>query len=502
MNNSNTSHLLKKKFCGLLLLVTLLLSFGTVAFAETTIDLEETLTVPEMARFIIRNSFYFDYEEKGIQTDDVDAMLKSLNDPYSVYYSPEAFAAYMNNLENERPMLGVYYTAQQGIGLVVSGTIEGSAAAEAGLQSGDIITKVNDMDMTTATEAEIAVSLTLSVGDSLELTIQRGEETLQKTLVVKEVINPSIEYEIIENGIGYVHIAQFDEATASEVRTAVNMMRVQGVKVLMLDLRECPGGLVSTLQEIASCFVPEGPVAFFRYRGGKEQFIKVDGYDYYSDMPIVTLINGHSASAAEFLAGAMQDAKSSVLVGEKTYGKGLMQNIYSLKDGSGFSLTTAQVFTRGYQNIKEQGGVLPDVPVSGAQEQYDVALAMCRNLLHAGDITLRLGSTSMTTERGDVTLAVAPQEINGVTYAPLRQVANALGAWVEYREDGKVYLTYQGEQFIINPQTGRISKDGYIYNDKVLVSKGNTLIPVRFFAEQFDAKVEWQPENHTIKISR
>ena len=135
---------------------------------------------------------------------------------------------------------------------VVSGTIEGSAAAEAGLQSGDIITKVNDMDMTTATEAEIAVSLTLSVGDSLELTIQRGEETLQKTLVVKEVINPSIEYEIIENGIGYVHIAQFDEATASEVRTAVNMMRVQGVKVLMLDLRECPGGLVSTLQEIAS----------------------------------------------------------------------------------------------------------------------------------------------------------------------------------------------------------------------------------------------------------
>jgi len=491
-------HKQKNLLVVILLAAFLLTAFSGAAFA---INLTDELTVSEMARFLIRRNFYFTYDDQKIQTEDVKAMVESLGDKYSRYFSPEEFEAYKQELDNERAMLGIYYTQEEGSGLVVSGIIPSSAADIAGLQEGDIITSINGTSTVNLTAEEVATLLTIEEGDSLTLTVQRGEKTLTKTATAQITVIPSVAYDMLESGIGYLYIGEFDEATGQEVKTALSVLRAQGAKVLLLDLRNCPGGLVSSLVQVANYFVPSGPIAFFRYRGGSEEFAKSTGEGYYSDMPVVTLVNQNTASAAEFLAGAMQDTDSSVLIGSKTYGKGLMQNVYSLKDGSGFTLTIAQVFTRNYQNIHENGGIIPDIVIDDVDKQEEVALEMCRNMIFTGTITMHIGSETMSTGRGYINLPTAPIEEKGVTYAPLRQVASAMGAWVDWK-NGIITITNGGDTFIIDTINKQIKKNGYNYNASVIEKNGTILIPVRFFAEHMGASVEWYPENNGIQITR
>lgn len=478
----------------------LLTAYSGAAFA-VSINLTDELTVSEMARFLIRRNFYFTYDDQKIQTEDVKAMVESLGDKYSRYFSPEDFKLYTQELDNERAMLGIYYKQETGTGMVISATIDDSPAAKAGLQKGDVIKSINGASTVDLTNTEAETLLAIEDGDQLTLVIQRGESTFTKTIQVQVTIVPSVTYQMLEDGIGYLYIGEFKEATGQEVKTALSVLRVQGAKVLLLDLRDCPGGLVRSLVDVANYFVPAGPIAFFRYKGGSEEFVKSTGEGYYSDLPLVTLVNENTASAAEFLAGAMQDADSSVLIGTKTYGKGLMQNVYSLKDGSGFTLTIAQVFTRNYQNIHENGGVVPDIVIDDTAKQEEAALEMCRNMIFTDTITMHIGSETMVTGRGYLTLPTVPIEMKGVAYAPLRQVASAMGAWVDW-QNGIITITKGGDKFSIDTMNKQIKKDGYHYNATIIEKNNTILIPIRFFAEHMGANVEWYPENQGIQITR
>lgn len=489
---------MKRLFLTVALTAFLVATCGSAAFA---VNLAEELTVPEMARFLINNVFYFDYDKSELQTDDVQQMIESLDDKYSQYFTPEQYKAYTNELDNERPMVGIYYVQEEGTGMVVAGTIPYSPAESAGLQAGDIITSVSGQSTIHLTQQEAAATLSVEDGQDIPLVVKRGEDTLNITLTAKVVVVPSVDYKMLEDGIGYLRIAEFDAATGREVKTGISVLRTQGMKALLLDLRSCPGGMVNSMIEVADLFVPSGPVAFFRYKGGREEFAKVNGENYYSDLPVITLVNEYTASAAEFLAGAMQDASTTVLIGNKTFGKGLMQNVYSLKDGSGITLTTAQVFTRSYQDIYTNGGVTPDIVTTDADEQMKIGLEMCKNMLFTGKITLRIGSKTLQAPQGFFEMDVAPTVVDGVAYAPLRQIASAMGAWVDW-QNGIITIVNGGDKFTIDPVSQKIKKDGYNYNAQIIERENTTLIPVRFFGEHMGADVVWNEYDNTVQISR
>lgn len=305
--------------------------------------------------------------EDGIYSGMVDA----LGDPYSVYYSAHELEEIQQKTE------GIYY----GIGAyiskgatdefcTISGTIEGTPAEEAGLRAGDIIYEVDGVLAQGMETTEIVALIKGEEGTTVTLTLIREGESdyLYVPVERREIESPTVQWEMLENNIGYIGIAEFDDVTTDQFAEALAECRGSGMEGLILDLRSNPGGNLSTVCDIARMLLPEGLIVYTEDKNGHREEYTSDGKREI-DIPLVVLVNGYSASASEILAGAVQDYGVGTIMGTTTFGKGIVQRIISLSDGSAVKLTVSKYYTPDGNDIHEKG-IVPDVEVEYDSEAY------------------------------------------------------------------------------------------------------------------------------------
>ena len=298
--------------------------------------------------------------ENGIYTGLVNA----LEDPYSVYYSAEELKELQMSTEGIYYGIGAYISkAATEEYCVISGTIANTPAEEAGLRADDIIYKVDGVDVAGMDITEVVALIKGEEGTQVVLTLVREGESdyLEIPVERRKIESPTVSSEMLENSIGYIEITEFDDVTEDQFAESLAECKGKGMKALILDLRSNPGGNLSTVCEISRMVLPKGMIVYTEDKYGNRDEYTCDGMRQIQ-VPVVVLVNGYSASASEILAGAMKDHGIATIMGTTTFGKGIVQRVISLSDGSAVKLTVSKYYTPNGNDIHEKG-IEPDVEV-------------------------------------------------------------------------------------------------------------------------------------------
>lgn len=303
----------------------------------------------------------------------IDGMTKSLGDPYTAFMTPDE----SKQLEDE--LTGVIYGIGAEIGtrdnkLIIIAPIDDSPAKAAGIIAGDHVTKIND-ETTVNMDVNTAVSkIRGQEGTKVKLTIERGGVEKVFEITRAKITVKSVKSEIKNKDVGYISINRFDENTTADLRVILNELAAKGIKKIVLDLRDNPGGYLDESVTVSSEFIKEGVVVTEKkdtiLSRANEYKATGKGIATSSDIKLVVLVNGGSASAAEIVAGAIKDYKRGTLVGEKTFGKGSVQEIENLSNGSRMRITVAHWYTPGGKNIGKEG-IAPDIEVGLTEADYN-----------------------------------------------------------------------------------------------------------------------------------
>ena len=292
----------------------------------------------------------------------IRGVLSSLNDPYTRFLSPEQFREMQNENRGSFPGIGVELQSLAGR-ILIAQIVPGSPAAKAPLMTGDELLKVGSTIVSGKTTDAVGALLRGEEGTPVTLTVLRGGKTLVFALVRKEVTYPHFESRVMDGSIGYMHLLMFDEQAGANIAKALTSFKQRGVRGIILDLRDNPGGLLNSAVDVASKFIPPGAVVWVQERGGQRNSLSTNDEARTSvHPPLVVLVNHYSASASEIVSGAIKDTHSGVVVGITTWGKGLVQEIIPLDDDSAIALTTAHYFTPSGTDINLKG-VAPDIVV-------------------------------------------------------------------------------------------------------------------------------------------
>ncbi len=305
--------------------------------------------------------------ENGIYT----GLVNSLEDPYSVYYSAEELEELQMSTEGIYYGIGAYLSkAATDEYCVISGVIENTPAEEAGLRADDLIYLVDGVDVYGMDITEVVSLIKGEEGTQVVLTLVREGESdyLEIPVERRKIESPTVSSEMLENHIGYIQITEFDDVTEDQFAEALAECKGNGMKALILDLRSNPGGNLSTVCEISRMVLPKGMIVYTEDKYGKRDEYTCDGLRQLQ-VPAVVLVNGYSASASEILAGAMKDHGIATIMGTTTFGKGIVQRVISLSDGSAVKLTVSKYYTPNGNNIHEKG-IEPDVVVEFDADAY------------------------------------------------------------------------------------------------------------------------------------
>jgi carboxyl-terminal processing protease len=301
----------------------------------------------------------------------IESMVGSL-DPYSQFLPPKAYQHLEEEVDGEFGGIGVQVEELDGR-IVVVAPIAGTPGERAGILRGDVLVKVDGSDVRGLKLVEFIGKLRGRPGTSVTVGIERGEPVreiefrLKREIIKVESVRDA---ELLDDGIGYVRVTMFAEKTGEEFKAAVKKLREQGARALVIDLRNNPGGLLTAAVEVVEPFFPRDELVVYtqgRDPNDREELRSENGRDPWQ-VPIAVLVNGGSASAAEIVAGALKDTRRAVLVGEKTFGKGSVQTIFTLKGNSALRLTTARYFTPSGVTIHEKG-IQPDFREAMTPEQ-------------------------------------------------------------------------------------------------------------------------------------
>lgn len=360
---------LKGALCGALamLLTAGLVSCGlnlNIGRGKTQVISSETERKLKVLEQLIDNKYLGEVDEEELQSGIYEGYINGLEDPYSVYYDKEATKSLMESTSGEYDGIGAVMSQNRETGVITFAQIyENSPAEKAGFQAEDILYKVGDSEVSGRDLSEVVSDIKGERGTEVTLTVLRGTEAKELTFTaVRETIEyPTVESEMLEDGLGYVRIAEFDTVTYNQYKEAFAELDAQGMKGLIVDLRSNPGGSLGTVCDILDELLPEGLIVYTEDKNGKRQEFSSDEENKL-EIPMTVLVNGYSASASEIFAGAVQDYGLGQIVGTKTYGKGVVQQIFDLSDGTCVKLTISEYFTPKGRSINEKG-IIPDVEV-------------------------------------------------------------------------------------------------------------------------------------------
>ncbi|MGI6174402.1 MAG: S41 family peptidase [Christensenellales bacterium] len=312
---------------------------------------------------ILREEYYEELDEDVLITGAIRGMMDAVGDRYTYYYTPEEMAEEQTEIEGSYEGIGLLISADQDGNLVVLRVYEDSPASEAGILAYDIITAVNGETVSAATEQEMneAVEKIRASENGTNLTLSREGEEYAVTLYKRVITMNRVYYEMLEGDIGYIALFEFVGNDVEGFLEAEEYFKEQGATGLILDLRDNPGGMLDDVLAIADEIVPEGEILTIQDRYGNSDVFSADAE--YWDIPIVVLINGNSASASEVLTGALKDHDRATVIGETSFGKGIVQTIhYFDSDGAGMQYTTGRYFTPSGSCIHDLG-IEPDITV-------------------------------------------------------------------------------------------------------------------------------------------
>lgn len=319
----------------------------------------------------IEHYYVEDLDEDVLADGLYSGLMNSLGDPYAEYYTPEQWIALQHSTEGIYYGIGAYMKKDTVTGYpMITGIIRNTPAEEAGILIDDYVYKVDGTDVFDMNLSDVTGMIKGPEGTTVELIIIRpstGEE-LSMTLERRKVETPTVEYKMLEGNIGYISIAEFDTVTVDQFAEALATVKGNDMEGLILDLRGNPGGNLSAVVEIGRMLLPKGLVVYTEDKYGERKEYNCDG-SRRIDVPMVVLINGGSASASEILAGAIKDYGVGTLLGTTTYGKGIVQRLIALDDGSAIKLTVSHYYTPLGNDIHKVG-IVPDIVLEFDADAY------------------------------------------------------------------------------------------------------------------------------------
>lgn len=332
-------------------------------------EIYEYLKVFSDAIDLVKKNYVEEVKDKNIVYAAMKGILESL-DPHSSFLTPEMYKDMQTETKGEFGGIGIEITIKDGFPTVIT-AIEDTPAYKAGLKSGDHIIKIEGKVTKNMNLADVVKMIRGQKGKPVNLTIMReGFTTPRDYQVMRDIIQvKSVKFRMLEDGYGYVRIVQFQEKTARDLDTALKELaksnKDKPLKGLVLDLRNDPGGLLEQAVEVSDRFLNEGLIVYIEGRKKEESRMKffAQKRDDFG-APLVVLVNEGSASASEIVAGALQDHKRAIIVGTKTFGKGSVQTVFPLADGSAVRITTAKYYTPKGRSIQAEG-IMPDIVVEG-----------------------------------------------------------------------------------------------------------------------------------------
>ena len=319
----------------------------------------------------IIDKMYLEKEDvKAVQEGVYKGMVAALGDPYSVYFTKEEYDAFQESYTGEYCGIGASLLQNADTGLItIVKTFKGSPAQEAGLKTDDILYKVEGEEVTGEDLSEVVSKVKGKEGTTVNITIMRDGEEMNLELVRKTISVPTVEYEMLDNKMGYIIISEFDEITTSQWTEAYEALKQQGMTSLIVDLRNNPGGGLTVVAEILDSILPEGMIVYHEDKNGQREEYKSDE-EHKIEVPLAVLVNGNSASASEIFAGAVKDYGIGTLIGTTTFGKGIVQQMVSLGDGSAMKVTISKYYTPSGVCIHGTG-IEPDIELEFDTEAYE-----------------------------------------------------------------------------------------------------------------------------------
>lgn len=313
---------------------------------------------------LIDEYYLGDKDEEKLQEGLYTGLLYGLDDPYSRYYTAEEYEAENSSSQGTYVGIGILMEKNKEGGVKIVECYEGGPGEEAGLKAGDIISAIDGEDITDDEVSDVADLVRNSDKDSVVLTVHREnvDDAMEITVPITDVELPSVFHEMLDSKIGYIRITEFKGVTSEQYQEAFDDLNSQGMEKLIVDLRDNPGGLLDSVCDILRQILPEGLIVYTEDKDGNREVEKCDGKNELL-IPLAVLVNESSASASEIFAGAVQDYGIGTIVGTITYGKGVVQSIRQLSDGSAIKLTVANYYTPKGNNIHKIG-IKPDIEVS------------------------------------------------------------------------------------------------------------------------------------------
>lgn len=295
-------------------------------------------------------------------------LVYGLGDVYSRYYTADEYAQETASMDGAYAGIGVSIQKNKNGGVQIAECYEGGPGAEAGLQTGDVITAINDTDVTDMELSDVVSLIRENKDNTIVLTVFRENEEKSREISVDvtDVELPSVFGEMLDKKTGYIQITQFTGVTLQQYKDMFAELKDKGMERLVIDLRDNPGGLLTSVCDILREILPEGLIVYTEDKYGNREEETCDG-KHQLDMPLAVLVNENSASASEIFAGAVQDHEVGTIVGTTTYGKGVVQELRQLSDGSAVKLTVSNYYTPNGNSINKVG-IKPDVEVKLASE--------------------------------------------------------------------------------------------------------------------------------------
>lgn len=380
------------------MIITAATVFVVTSFQHTKMALGNDQYVASEARFkklekvlsVLDEEFLFEYDEEKLEEAAIRGLLDGLEEPYTSYFNVDETKEFLTETEGEYEGVGMYLSVDTVKNLpIVLLPIKNSPAEEAGILPGDYILEIDGKDVTAASLEEVAASVKGEADSTVTVKFRRySSETeyteFEKTLKRRKVELYPFEYEVMNDNIAYIKFESFDEKAADNFEKALKeMSKTNDIKGLIIDVRNNPGGLLTTAGEIIDSLLPNGVITYTVDKKGEKDYMYSDSKAL--NLPIVVITNENSASASEIMAAAIQDSANGCTVGTTTYGKGLVQKFKSLGDGTYIKLTIAEYFSPNGNKINEIG-VIPNHEVldnteTEADEQLEKALEVIANMI-------------------------------------------------------------------------------------------------------------------------
>lgn len=360
---------------------------GTTGSTSSGSSLIKTL---ESFKTMLEQKYIGEIDEEKLIEGAIKGYVEGLEDPYTEYLTKEEMQDFTEETSGEYVGIGVYITNYKtNNSILVVGVMKGSPALDAGMQAGDIIEKIDGTLYTGEQLNDATRVLKGQEGTNVKVTIVRDGKEEELNIVRKKITVEHVASQMLEDNIGYIQVDSFDSGVADRAEEQLNELKEKGAKGIILDLRSNGGGIVDEATGIADLFLNKGEtVLITKGKSEKEDETKAKKDPIIKDIPLVVLVNQGSASASEILAGALKDKYGATIVGMNTYGKGVIQTLYSLSNGGGLKITTEEYYTPNHNKINKVG-IKPDVEIELTKDSdgnYETEMNKDAQLLKAEEI--------------------------------------------------------------------------------------------------------------------